>query len=60
MPGDYLRTEETDFNMTLGAAELIAPHIKNKKINVSIYHLTGEVIKNYGTDELKDIVDCFD
>ncbi len=60
LPGDYLRTEETDFNMTLGAAELIAPHIKNKKINVSIYHLTGEVIKNYGTDELKDIVDCFD
>ena len=60
LPGDYLRTEETDFNMTLGAAELIASHIKNKKINVSIYHLTGEVIKNYGTDELKDIVDCFD
>lgn len=59
LPGDYLRTEEIDFNTTLGAAELIAPHIKNKKINVSIYHLTGEVIKNYGTDQLKDIVDCF-
>jgi hypothetical protein len=59
LTGDYLRTEETDFNTTLGAAELIAPHIKNKKINVSIYHLTGEVIKNYGTDQFKDIVDCF-
>jgi hypothetical protein len=60
LPGDYLRTEETDFNTTLSAAELIAPHIKNKKINISIYHLTGEVIKNYGTDQFKDIVDCFD
>lgn len=59
LPGDYLRTEETDFNTTLSAAELIAPHIKNKKINISIYHLTGEIIKNYGTDELKDIIDCF-
>jgi len=59
LPGDYLRTEETDFNMTLGAAELIASHIKNKKINVSIYHLTGEVIKNYGKDQFTDIVDCF-
>jgi len=59
LSGDYLRTEEVDFSTTLGAAELIAPHIKNKKINVSIYHLTGEVIKNYGTDQLKDIVDCF-
>jgi hypothetical protein len=59
LTGDYLRTEETDFNTTLGAAELIAPHIKNKKINVSIYHLTREVIKNYGTDQFKDIVDCF-
>jgi hypothetical protein len=59
LTGDYLRTEETDFNTTLSAAELIAPHIKNKKINVSIYHLNGEVIKNYGTDKFKDIVDCF-
>jgi hypothetical protein len=59
LTGDYLRTEETNFNTTLGAAELIAPHIKNKKINVSIYHLNGEVIKNYGTDEFKDIVNCF-
>ena len=59
LAGDYLRTEETDFNTTLSAAELIAPHIKNKKINISIYHLTGEVIKDYGTDQFKDIVDCF-
>ena len=59
LTGDYLRTEETDFNTTLGAAELIARHIKNKKINVSIYHLTGEIIKIYGKDQLKDIVDCF-
>jgi hypothetical protein len=59
LPGDYLRTEETDFTTTLGAAELIVPHIKNKKINVSIYHLTGEVLKNYGKVQLKDIVDCF-
>lgn len=59
LPGDYLRTEETDFNTTIDAAELVAPHIKNKKINVSIYHLTGEVIKNYGKDKFKDIVDCF-
>lgn len=59
LQGDYLRTEETDFNTTLDAAELIAPHIKNKKINVSIYHLTGEVIKNYGKDKFKDLVDCF-
>ena len=59
LTGDYLRTEETDFNTTLSAAELIAPHIKNKRINVSIYHLNGEVIKNYGTDKFKDIVDCF-
>ncbi len=59
LPGDYLRTEETDFNTTLNAAELIAPHIKNKKINISIYHFTGEVIKNYGKDQFKDIVDCF-
>lgn len=59
LTGDYLRTEETDFNTTLSAAELIAPHIKNKKINVSIYHFTGEVIKNYGKDKFKDIVDCF-
>lgn len=59
LPGDYLRTEEIDFNTTLGAAELIAPHIKNKKINVSIYHLTGEVIKNYGKDNFENIVDCF-
>ena len=58
LTGDYLRTEETDFNTTLSAAELIAPHIKNKRINVSIYHLNGEVIKNYGTDKFKDIVDC--
>lgn len=59
LTGDYLRTEETDFNTTLSAAELIAQHIKNKKLNVSIYHLNGEVIKNYGTDLFKDIVDCF-
>lgn len=59
LQGDYLRTEETDFNTTLDAAELIAPHIKNKKINVSIYHFTGEVIKNYGKDKFKDLVDCF-
>lgn len=59
LPGDYLRTEETDFITTLNAAELIAPHIKNKKITVSIYHLTGEVTKNYGKDKFKDIVDCF-
>ena len=59
LQGDYLRTEETDFNTTLDAAELIAPHNKNKKINVSIYHLTGEVIKNYGKDKFKDLVDCF-
>lgn len=59
LPGDYLRTEETDFKTTLDATELVAPHIKNKKINVSIYHLTGEVIKNYGKDQFKDIVDCF-
>lgn len=59
LPGDYLHTEEIDFNTTLNAAELIAPHIKNKKINVSIYHFTGEVIKNYGKDQFKDIVDCF-
>ena len=59
LPGDFLRTEETDFTTTLSAAELVAPHIKNKKINVSIYHLTGEVIKNYGKDKFKDLVDCF-
>jgi hypothetical protein len=59
LPGDYLRTEETDFSTTLNAAELIAPYIKNKKSNVSIYHLTGEVIKNYGKDKFKDLVDCF-
>ncbi len=59
LPRDYLRTEETGFSTTLSAAKLVAPHIKNKKINVSIYHLTGEVIKSYGTDEFKDIVDCF-
>ena len=59
LSGDYLRTEEIDFNTTLGSAELIAPHIKNKKINVSIYHLNGEVIKNYGKDQFKDIIDCF-
>jgi hypothetical protein len=59
LTGDYLRTEETDFNTTLSAAELIAPHIKNKRINVSIYHINGEVIKNYGTDKVKDIVDSF-
>ena len=59
LPGDYLRTEEIDFNTTLGAAELIAPHIKNKKINVSIYHLNGEVIKSYDKDKLEDIVNCF-
>lgn len=59
LTGDYLRTEETNFNTTLGAAELISQHIKNKKINVSIYHLTGEIIKIYGKDQLKDIVDCF-
>ena len=59
LTGDYLRTEETDFNTTLGAAELISQHIKNKKINVSIYHLTGEIIKIYGKYQLKDIVDCF-
>lgn len=59
LTGDYLRTEETDFNTTLDAAELIAPHIKNKKITVSIYHLSGEVIKNYGKDKLTDIVDRF-
>ncbi|HCY76771.1 MAG TPA: hypothetical protein DHV28_12695 [Ignavibacteriales bacterium] len=59
LTGDYLRTEETDFNTTLEAAELIAPHIKNKKINVSIYHLNGEVIKNYDKDNFEAIVDCF-
>ena len=59
LTGDYLRTEETDFNTTLGAAELIAPHIKNKKLNVSIYHLNREVINNYDKDILEDIVDCF-
>ena len=59
LSGDYLRTEEIDFNTTLGAAELIAPHIKNKKINISIYHFNGEVIKNYGKDQFKDIIDCF-
>lgn len=59
LAGDYLRTEEVDFKTTLSAAELIAPHIKNKKINVSIYHLNGEVIKSYDKDKLKDIVDCF-
>jgi len=59
LTGDYVRTEETDFNTTLSAAELVAPHIKNKKISVSIYHFTGEVIKNYGKDQFKDIVDCF-
>lgn len=57
--GDYLRTEETDFETTLNAAELIAPHIKNKKFNVSIYHLNGEVIKNYDKDKLENIVGCF-
>lgn len=59
LTGDYLRVEETDFNTTLNAAKLLAPHIKNKKINVSIYHLNREVIKSYGTDKFKDIVDCF-
>lgn len=59
LTGDYLRTEETDFKTTLEAAELIAPHIKNKKINISIYHLTGEVVKNYGKDQFEDIVNCF-
>ncbi|MDP2365723.1 MAG: hypothetical protein Q8M94_18390 [Ignavibacteria bacterium] len=59
LPGDYLRAEETDFNTTLGAAELIAPYIKNKKLNISIYHLNGVVMKNYDKDKLKDIVDCF-
>jgi hypothetical protein len=59
LTGDYIRTEEIDFTTTLSAAELIAPYIKNNKINVSIYHLTGEVIKYYVKDQLKDIVDCF-
>lgn len=59
LAGDYLRTEETDFNTTLEAAELIAPHIKNKKLNVSIYHLSGEIIKNYDKDNFEDIIDCF-
>ncbi len=59
LTNDYLRTEETDFNTTIEAAELIAPYIKNKKLTVTIYHLNGEVIKNYGKDKLKDIIDCF-
>ena len=59
LKGDYIRTEETGFTTTYNAAELIAPYIKNKRINVSIYHLNNEIIKNYGPDKFKDIVDCF-
>jgi len=59
LTGDFLRTEETDYKSTLSAAVLIAPHIQNKSVTVSLYHLNGEVIKNYGKDELEDIVGCF-
>lgn len=59
LSGDYLRTEETDFNTTLTAAELIAPYIKSKKLNISIYHLNREVVKNYDKNRFKDIVNCF-
>jgi len=57
--GDYLRLEQTNVTTTINAAELIAPHIKNKKLTVSIYHLNGEVIKNYGKDQFENIVSCF-
>lgn len=59
LSGDFLRTEETDFNTTLGAAKILAPHIKNENITISVYHLNGEVVKNYGKDEFQDIINCF-
>lgn len=59
LSGDFLRTEEIDFNTTLGAAKILAPHIKNENINISIYHLNGEVVKNYGNDEFQNLVGCF-
>jgi hypothetical protein len=57
--GDYLRIEQTDINTTINAAELIAPHIKNKNLTVSIYQLNGEVVKNYDKDQFENIVSCF-
>jgi hypothetical protein len=57
--GDFLRTEETDFRSTLGAAKLLAPHIKNTNLTISIYHLNEEVVKSYGKDEFQDIVSSF-
>lgn len=59
LTGDYLRTEETDLETTLNAAELISPHIKSQKLTISIYRLSKDVIKNYGKDQFKDLVDCF-
>lgn len=57
--GDLVRIENITPQNTLRAAEMISPHIKNKDITISIYHLNGELINEYEKDGLQNIFSSF-
>lgn len=57
--GDLVRIENITPQTTLRAAEMISPHIKNKNITVSIYHLNGELMNHYENNGLENIFSAF-
>lgn len=59
LKGDYIRIECIDPGVTLKAAEMISPHLHDKKITVSLYNLNNELINNYENENVEKIYSVF-
>ena len=56
---DIIRLEITDPGVTLTSARLIADKLKGNRLTVALYNLNKELIKKYDTENINNIIDCF-
>ncbi|XZF14550.1 hypothetical protein ACTHGU_00285 [Chitinophagaceae bacterium MMS25-I14] len=57
---DIIRTEETSYDDVLQMAKFAAENIKNRTINISLYHLDSSTISKYEPQQLEKIYTAFE
>ncbi|MEO5888906.1 MAG: hypothetical protein ABIQ31_01575 [Ferruginibacter sp.] len=57
--GDLLRSEKSDANEIMAAANEINKHLDNTRMRVSFYHLDSVTLNKFTTNELEEIYNIF-
>lgn len=59
LKNDEVRYEESKIEDLKATADYLSPHLSKKPINLVYYHLDNNILKNYETQQLKEIANIF-